>query len=217
MEPTELVEELTKFLPSYLRDAASKALAQTVAGGFPDTSDPNKVYNDLPVGTPFLQGDAIRDVPFAMHDPITKETFDDEFDAIVLSNSCDISMENRRFDEPLVSFGIVIPLSLYEDSLRAVGIAENRAADHLKDVRANKISSLLYLPNVWRGANIIRQEMIARLDWVYSLPNGTVQKWPNQYLPEGDRIFSLSNYGFYVLLYKLSVHFSRIREEVDRG
>ena len=31
------------------------------------------------------------------------------------------------------------------------------------------------------------------------------------------RLFSLSDYGFYMLLFKLSVHFSRIQEKVNRG
>ena len=30
------------------------------------------------------------------------------------------------------------------------------------------------------------------------------------------RLFSLSDYGFYLLIFKLSVHFSRIQEKVDR-
>ena len=30
------------------------------------------------------------------------------------------------------------------------------------------------------------------------------------------RLFTLSNYGFYMFLVKLSIHFTRVREEVDR-
>jgi hypothetical protein len=43
------------------------------------------------------------------------------------------------------------------------------------------------------------------------------QKYVDRKTVQTRRLFSLSDYGFYLFVFKLSIHLSRIREGVDRG
>ena len=50
-------------------------------------------------------------------------------------------------------------------------------------------------------------------DKIYHVDN----RFINRDTLEDQRLFSLSDYGFYMLTFKLSVHFSRIQEKVNRS
>ncbi len=57
------------------------------------------------------------------------------------------------------------------------------------------------------------EDSIVFLDKIYHVDN----RFINRDTLEDQRLFSLSDYGFYMLIFKLSVHFSRIQEKVNRG
>jgi len=210
----QLQELLAKYFPPHLRGPAAVALGRVVKGEFPETTNADLVYRRQTSTAILFQGDALIDVPFAVLNPEMGTASVEYFDAMILNNTCDISEDNPHLDEPLASFGLIIPLSLYEEALLR-SVSQERVDNHLRDVRSNRISNLLYLPAVPGMEG--RMESIVRFDWVFSIPYGLILKWSRDYLPNGDRIFTLSDYGFYVLLFKLSVHFCRMGEAIDRG
>lgn len=68
---------------------------------------------------------------------------------------------------------------------------------------------MFYLPNI----SGLGEEAIALLD---RITNCDLQKLDLDRLMES-RLFTLSDYGFYIFLFKLSIHLTRIREGVSRS
>ncbi len=56
------------------------------------------------------------------------------------------------------------------------------------------------------------EESLVFLDRIWNLDNNYIDRSSLN----KSRLFTLSNTGFYIFLTKLSIHFSRIRERVDR-
>jgi hypothetical protein len=85
---------------------------------------------------------------------------------------------------------------------------EKSINNHIEDIKKQKITQILYLP---KGAKL-PEDCIVFLDRVQHCDNKSVSRngISNQ------KIFVLSNYGFYLFLIKLSIHFTRIQEKVDR-
>jgi len=128
--------------------------------------------------------------------------------ALLVSNSCDISTGNERYLSPKVTVATVIPLGAYQQLLLTNGLPEQRVSDHLKQVRAQAVTHLFYLP----GGAAMDGEHVALLQDLHSLPTQAMAEDPSK-----PRLASLSQFAFYLLLFKLSVHFCRFLEGVDRG
>jgi hypothetical protein len=84
------------------------------------------------------------------------------------------------------------------------------AADrHISDIRQQRIASMFYLPRI----DALGEESVALLD--------RINNCDLQALNLGElvatRLFTLSDYGFYLFLFKLSIHLTRIRENVARN
>ena len=73
----------------------------------------------------------------------------------------------------------------------------------------NQAEYPIYLP---RGKRL-KYDAIVLLDRLNNCPAEIIRKE----MIEKQRLFTLSNYGFYLFLIKISIHFTRIREGVDRG
>jgi hypothetical protein len=127
--------------------------------------------------------------------------------AIVLSNSCDIDETNKRDLPPLVTVAPLIPLVKYEALLTGMGINPFRVASQLLNVRRNAVTDIFYLPT----GSALEQEHIALLSDVCTVP---VAKFSSG--GAAVKVTSLSLVGFYLFLFKLSVHFCRFHENVDR-
>jgi len=63
-----------------------------------------------------------------------------------------------------------------------------------------------------KGAGL-QEESIVFLDRINNISNKVIKSEELQ----TRRIFTLSDYGFYLFLLKISIHFSRIQEKVDRN
>ena len=127
---------------------------------------------------------------------------------IILSNTCDISLENHRLYASSILYAPVVEIKKYYDILIKNGAIKEQVEEHLSAVRKQKVSSILYLPEI---SDL--KESIVFFDRIMSIDNSFIDR---ENL-ENNRLFSLSDYGFYLLLFKLSIHFSRIQEKVNRG
>lgn len=195
-------EDLRTGLPAYLTAADQAALAkglrdfmqsQRLHGFYHATRDPEP-----------LQGDV-----WGRIDVFNFETGERKrVRAMLVSNSCDMSAGNVRYLPPKLTVATVVPLAAYEQLLLTNGLTQQRVADHLQHVRSQTVTQLFYLP----PGGAMQTEHVALLQDLHSLP---VEAMAAQ--PPKPRLTSLSQFAFYLLLFKLSVHFCRFLEGVDRG
>ncbi len=124
---------------------------------------------------------------------------------IVLSNSCDVSRDNARVVPPRVIFAPIVKLSKVVERFKAHGLDETRIASRLTDIKAQRITNIFYLPM----DGVLDEDHVALLDDVHSMPVEIHHQ-------NAEKLFTLSMAGFYLFVFKLSVHFCRLHENVER-
>lgn len=129
-----------------------------------------------------------------------------EVRGIVLSNSCDVSADNPRPLPPQVTFAPIVKLSALEKRFKDAGLPPAGIESRLKSIRAQDVTTLFYLP----ADGILAEDYVALLDDVHSMP---ISVHRDQGI---NKLFTLSMAGFYLFVFKLSVHFCRLQECVNR-
>lgn len=125
---------------------------------------------------------------------------------IVLSNSCDVSTENRRVRPPKVVFAPIIRLSKVVTRFEDRGLDGGRINDRIASIKRQQTSNVFYLP----AGGPLSEDYVVFLDDLHSMPIEAHRK-------TAKKLFTLSMAGFYLFVFKLSVHFCRLHENVDRG
>ena len=197
-------EEVKKYLPRYLSEKSTDLLLEELKA-FPENIDKRFYGNIFEDEKTIFQGDGLRDLLIINLPDVKVEPFP----SIVISNTCAISPENERKIEPKILYCPILRISKFETQLRNNQIGEDRISQYIKEIKKQTVSSIFYLP---QGGEL-PEDCIALLD---NINNCRVSFVKNEEVPER-RLFSLSNYGFYLFLFKLSIHFTRIREAVERG
>lgn len=131
----------------------------------------------------------------------------DRIKGIVLSNSCDISPDNKRDTSPKITFAPIIKLTNYSQLLLSNGLSQQQIDDRFVAIREQRITSMFYLPK----GGALEDEHVALLDDLHSIPAHAFEQ-----VAEKKKLFTLSMVGFYLFLLKLSVHFCRFHENVAR-
>ena len=217
MLQSDIFELIKTFLPKYLSAEDAKLLTEYILESFPESKSAAKVYS-LTSQEYFCQGDLVQDIPFAKWDIDSQQFITLYSDFCIISNTCDIFADNKRWLEPNIMLASIIPLKEYETRLGNSGIEVGRIQNHLIDLKGNRITNIFYLPERKSGSSIIFEESIVVFDITTNFPVSTLNKYSMSSLENGgDRIASLSNYGFFTLIFKLSVHFCRLREGVFRN
>lgn len=150
-----------------------------------------------------LQGDGWSGLEIVNFDDGRRDTIK----GIVLSNSCDLDVENRRDVPPRLIFAPLVPVKAYVNALERAKISADRIEAKLDAIRRQRVSSIFFLPR--DGA--LDADHIALLDDVHNLP------FP-RFKSEGRRakLFTLNQMGFYLFVLKLSIHFCRFQEGIER-
>lgn len=187
------------FLTPYLREDRKQGFLEALKD-FPPAKD---FYRRLDDPDP-LQGDCWAGLTVINFADGTR----DRIKGLVLSNSCDITGENSRPVPVGLSFAPLVPLARYEEVLRRAVSDRDRVNNHIRDVRAQKVSSLFFLPDI----GTLGGDSIAVLDDVHTVPLDFFTRDSSK-----SRVFSLSDIGFWLFLFKLSFHFCRFHERVDRS
>ena len=91
--------------------------------------------------------------------------------------------------------------------LEQKGIDEKSIASKVNSIKEQKITDIFYLPKGGR----LQEEYIAVLNDVHTLP---LQAFGQDI--EKEKLYTLSQEGFWVFLIKLSIHFCRFHENVPR-
>ena len=89
---------------------------------------------------------------------------------------------------------------------KAAGRTDEQIHGLLDHVRKQRISQFLYLPSGPAGF----EESVVTLDDIQSVPLSSLDGLQEQ------RIFALNQFGWYLLLIKLSIHFTRMGERLRR-
>lgn len=195
-------ENIHLFLPAYLTDTTQRGLIDSLRQ-FPNNID-QRLYLSYRSDTErILQGDGIAELTVCH---LGSRRFY-EAPCIVLSNSCDIDPANRRHTPVNVCYAPILRLSKYNERL-AQKYGADKAGSVLESIRKQHVTPYFYLPS----CGGLGYEGIVSLDQVTNAPNS-----PEFYETlRQRRLFTLSQYGFYLFLFKLSIHFTRMGEGLDR-
>ncbi|MCZ8271736.1 MAG: hypothetical protein O9306_14510 [Beijerinckiaceae bacterium] len=198
------LDEFRNQLPAYLSAADQEKLfgelKRIVSGediSYYLSDYQNEFINDM------LQGDGWRGFRF----------FDFATDSwrtirgIIISNSCDIDPSNPRDTPSRVSFVPIVRLSNYINILREAGVSTTKIDAKVASIRSQKTTNVFFLPK----HSPLDDEYIARLDEICSMPVLLYKKSTDK------KIFTLSNTGFYMFVLKLSIHFCRLQEKINRS
>lgn len=197
------LDKIELYLPQYLSSEDKTALKKELAS-FPTDGTKDTIYTSAMGNANYLlQGDGISDIPY-INFPDTKIG---KVPGILLSNTCDMSMDNKRINSCRVLFAPLIDFDKYKDLvLRTCG--KEKAESHLIDLKKQYITQALFLP---KGCGL-KNDSIVFFDKAISLPlsEELVQEFCKK------KLFTLSNFGFYLFLLKISIHFTRIQEKINR-
>ena len=197
-------DEIKKYLPKYLSQEATEKLFQDLKD-FPENIH-KRLYGDiLGKENDVFQGDGIIDLPVVnLPDEVVRNG-----KVMILSNTCDINLDNKRIFSPRIMYCPILRLSSFVEMLGKRGISVERIAQFVNVIKNQEVSSIFYLPQ----GNDLEEDYIAILENINNCDIKVIQK--EEVIDR--RLFSLSNYGFYLFLFKLSIHFTRIREAIERG
>ncbi len=131
--------------------------------------------------------------------------------ALLISNSCDVSTENNRsINSKEALFAPLISVKLHLQSLHEAGYRADQIQRFHTTLAKQEYTNLLYLP----PNPINHEEYIVRLDRIYWVPQTQLVNIVNDL--NGHRFVSLSDWGYYLYLTKLSLHTCRVPEEIER-
>lgn len=150
-----------------------------------------------------LQGDGWRGFQLFMFDTGKRRSVQ----GLVISNSCDVDPNNRRDLPKRVIFAPLVKLATYEALLGKRNIKQRKIDEKLAAIRAQKTSSLFFLPS----GGPLTDDHIVRLDEAHSMPVAA-----HSAAMDREKLFTLNNTGFYMLVLKLLIHFFRLQEKVNR-
>ncbi len=197
-------DEIKKYLPKYLSESSEHNLFDNLRD-FPQNID-TRLYASRNLDDKIIyQGDGVEGfLIINLPDRTTKEA-----KVVILSNTCDIDISNVRLYSSSICYSPILNLDKYVQKLESKSSASVDRINQFKEsVRKQRISQIFFLP---KGGKLLSDSFVF-FDKINNCDTNSIKR---ETLKER-RLFTLSNYGFYLFLFKLSIHFTRIREEVDR-
>ncbi len=197
-------DDIKNFLPKYLSDSDTKKLFSELKD-FPKNLD-SRIYSNylLEEDNIIFQGDCIKGMSIAN---FKTEKFS-KSPCIIFSNTCDIDLSNKRVYSSNIVYAPLFDFEKYQETLKQKKDDEF-IKNHVEDIKNQRITQILYLP---KGGKLPK-DCIVFLDRIFNCDNNSV---PRENISQ-QKLFVLSNYGFYLFLLKISIHFTRIQEKVNRG
>lgn len=197
-------DEIKKYLPKYLSESSEQNLFDNLKE-FPQNID-SRMYTTQNLSDEIIyQGDGIEGfLVINLPDRAVKDA-----NVVVLSNTCDIDLNNTRLHSSSICYSPIFNLNKYIQKLESkYSTSMERIKQFEESVRRQKISQIFFLPKVGK----LTSDSFIFFDKINSCDTNSIKR---EALNKS-RLFTLSNYGFYLFLFKLSIHFTRIREAVDR-
>lgn len=200
-----IFDDIKMYLPKYLSEDDTKRLLSELQN-FPTNLDKRFYSSFLENEDTIFQGDGLTDFIVVN---LPNEVF---FKApiIVFSNTCDIDNFNKRLFTSNICYAPLFSLESYKQELLEEKIKNEQSINnHIEDIKKQKITQILYLPKGYK----LPEDCIVFLDRLNHCDNNSISR---DNISQR-KIFILSNYGFYLFLVKISIHFTRIQENVNRN
>lgn len=201
-------EDVQKYLPQYLSAESQDKLFEDLKS-FPNNLDDRFYSSHLLIDSSFYQGDGINKL-LVINLPDSQIG---ELPSIIISNSCDIDPKNKRLFPSRIAYAPIFCLEKYraaliKDHFETKTCSIDRIDNHIENLKKQKNTQILFLP---KGGKL-ESDSIVFLDRLNNCPIEQISKQG----PDTFKLFTLSDYGFYVFLIKLSIHFTRIQERIER-
>jgi len=192
-------DDIKQFMPAYLTDGEQVSLLRNITKCYPniDYYSPRNTQE-------MLQGDGWTGFEIITFDTMQKISVS----GLILSNTCDIAPENPRMQPPNIVFALIINAGAFEAELREDCTDTNRINNYMGSIRSQAVSNRFYLPK----APNMRSDYVVLLDNIHTIPREYYLKNVNRKIH-----IRLSNAGFYVFILKLSIHFCRLADKVNRN
>ena len=192
--------DLESQMPYYLTKEAKEGISKALKD-FPNNI--NYYLSNTQADNQYLQGDGWSGLIVLDVNKKKKK----EVKGIILSNSCDISSDNQRDLPPRIVFAPIVRLEDYERLLLSAQKNEPKVREKINAIKDQKVTSLFFLPK----GGVLDSDHIALLDDLHSIK-------ANSFYEKREKVkqFALSQVGFYLFVMKLSIHFCRLHENVDR-
>lgn len=208
------VDNLGELFPSYLslgeKGRLAKALEQ-FKGKSDNVINYDKFYASNIQSSHFKQGDLLAQIRFP-HWDIDKSEFIKKYpNAIILSNTCDIAIENERDIDKQVCFAESFKLKDFLDYLQDKGTKPQRIKEISNSIKRQDYSNLFYMP----PKNSDENEYIIFFDRVTWFPIKELEIYKSQNFNE-TLISTLSHFGHYLMIVKMTYHLCRVPEENER-
>jgi len=198
-------EDIKIYLPKFLSSESEKELFQSLRD-FPENIDTRLYTEFLNDERILFQGDGIKDELLVVNLPNRDIR---PAPSMILSNTCDIDISNERNFPSRIVYAPIFNLGKYEQMLLEKSKkTKQQIGDHIDSVRKQEVTQMFYLPKYSERLD----ESIVFLDRVNNYPTDLVNR---AHLQE-NRIFTLSDFGAYLFVLKLSIHFTRIQDNVER-
>lgn len=199
----EIFEDIKIYLPKYLSEESTAALFKDLSG-FTQHLKTRKFYTNKLDEKIVFQGDGIKILPLVnLPDSALYEAA-----ALVLSNTCDYDQREQGID-PCLIYAPIIKISDYINMLEKNGYSSSNIEEYIKKIKEQRITQYFFLPS----GEFSKEESIVLLNRVSSCDSSYIDESSIKDI----RWFSLDNFGWYIFLLKLSIHFTRVREKVDRS
>lgn len=203
----DATDDFSQLLPGYLTDETRKKLEVALKNFIKNgkiTQDPFTSFkNDF-----FLQGDIVSDIPFPYFSD-NKYATHVVPRCIILSNTCDIDVNNPR-DLPMdCLLAPLFDMQKIENILLSSGASEEKIKNLTEDIKKYRVTNLFHLPIDSKGSYAPDEKgYVVSLDKTFSIPR--------KLIGIERHIKSLNQFFSYLFTFKLSLHFCRFHDKVDR-
>ncbi|MFA5597647.1 MAG: hypothetical protein WDA26_08785 [Pusillimonas sp.] len=197
-------DEIRIYLPKFLSAESERELFKGLKD-FPENID-DRLYTTYLTDTKIIyQGDGLNNL-LVVNLPMSEIK---PAPSIILSNTCDIDLQNERNFPSQIVYAPIFSLEKYKQTLLKKSKKSNKQIiDHINAIKKQEITQVFYLPKLEGKL----EESIVFLDRVNNMPNNLIERDKIT----SNRIFTLSDYGAYLFLLKLSIHFTRVQDKVER-
>jgi hypothetical protein len=192
------LENIKDMIPYYLTKEQSEGLMTELEKYSDKTSFYTRAHQ-----TEFLQGDGWKG--FQLYDFLTGNKISAR--GILLSNSCDIDPSNPRQMPAKVTFAPLVKLSKIKALYLSSGQNEKTVDNIINSIKQQHNTQFFFLP----AQTVLEEDYVVWLSDIYSMP---MQSFIDS--ASRSKLFTLNLTGFYLFLLKLSIHFCRFHENVDR-
>ena len=202
-------------LPSYLLNTDKSRIKKGLEQFFlPENRQKEKVYVDFYLLSPqdyLMQSDVLNSIRSIDWDDNIKDYITGFTPAVLLSNSCDISTENiRGLNKKEVLFAPIVPLDEIIKDYKESRFSVDQISTFQTTLKNQEYTNLFYLPPNEKN----KKEYVVYLDKIFWHPVSELKKVIDN-LNES-RFISLSHFGHYLFITKLSIHLCRVPEELER-